>query len=56
MVDRLVIRPDILRRLTDSVETAASLGGGLLLINLVQEDRDLTLLPKLRLRGLRHLH
>ena len=42
VVDRLVIRPDILRRLTDSVETAASLGGGLLLINLVQEDRDLT--------------
>ena len=28
VVDRLVIRPDILRRLTDSVETAASLGGG----------------------------
>ena len=42
VVDRLVIRPDILRRLTDSVETAASLAGGLLLINLVQEDRDLT--------------
>ncbi len=41
VVDRLVIRPDILRRLTDSVETAASLGGGLVLINLVKEDQDL---------------
>ena len=42
VVDRLVIRPDITRRLTDSVETAASLGGGLLLINLVKEDKDLS--------------
>ena len=42
VVDRLVIRPDILRRLTDSVETAASLAGGLLLISLVKEERDLT--------------
>ena len=41
-MDRLVIRPDITRRLTDSVETAASLGGGLLLINLVKEDKDLS--------------
>ena len=56
VVDRLVIRPDITRRLTDSVETAASLGGGLLLINLVKEDKDLLLLPELRLRGLRHFH
>ena len=37
VVDRLVTR-----RLTDSVETAASLGGGLLLINLVKEDKDLS--------------
>ena len=42
VVDRLVIRPDILRRLTDSVETAASLAGGLVLINLVKEDQDLS--------------
>ena len=41
-VDRLVIRPDITRRLTDSVETAASLTGGLVLINLVKEDQDLS--------------
>ena len=38
VVDRLVIRPDITRRLTDSVETAASLGGGLVLVNLPKED------------------
>ena len=42
VVDRLVIRPDITRRLTDSVETAAGLAGGLVLINLVKEDRDLS--------------
>ena len=42
VVDRLVIRDDIARRLTDSVETAASLGGGLVLINLVKEDQDLS--------------
>ena len=42
VVDRLVIRPDITRRLTDSVETAASLGGGLVLVNLPKEDRDLS--------------
>ncbi len=29
VIDRLVIKPDITRRLTDSVETAARLGGGL---------------------------
>ena len=42
VVDRLVIRPDITRRLTDSVETAASLTGGLVLINLVKEEQDLS--------------
>ena len=41
-MDRLVIRPDITRRLTDSVETAANLAGGLVLIDLVQEGRDLS--------------
>ncbi len=42
IVDRLVIRPDILRRLTDSVEAAASLSGGLILIDLVREERELS--------------
>ena len=41
VVDRLVIRPDIARRLTDSVETASTLSGGLVLINIVGEDRDI---------------
>ena len=41
VVDRLVIKEDIHRRLTDSVETAAALAGGLVLINIVGEDRDI---------------
>ena len=41
IVDRLIIRPDIQQRLTDSVETAASLSGGLLVINLLREEKDL---------------
>ena len=41
VVDRLVIREDIARRLTDSVETAASLAGGLVIVNVVGEDRDI---------------
>ncbi len=41
VVDRLVIRSDIARRLTDSVETASALSGGLVLINIVGEDRDI---------------
>ena len=41
VVDRLVIKEDISRRLTDSVETALALAGGLLIINIVGEERDL---------------
>ena len=41
VVDRLVIRDDIAQRLTDSVETASNLSGGIVLINLVREDQDL---------------
>ncbi len=33
VVDRLVVRPDSVRRLTDSAETAAGLSGGLVLVN-----------------------
>lgn len=36
VVDRLVIKPDISRRLTDSAETALSLSGGILYVELVQ--------------------
>ncbi len=42
VVDRLVIREDITRRLTDSVEIAAGLSGGLVVVNIVGEDRDIT--------------
>lgn len=39
VVDRLVIKPDILRRLTDSSETALALAGGLMMIELVGEEK-----------------
>ena len=41
VVDRLVIKEDIARRLTDSVEVASNLAGGLVVINIVGEDRDI---------------
>ncbi len=41
VVDRLVIREDITRRLTDSVEIASNLAGGLVVVNVVGEDRDI---------------
>jgi len=41
IVDRLIIRSDIQQRLTDSVETASSLSGGLVIINLLREEQDL---------------
>ena len=42
VVDRLVIKPDIIRRLTDSAETALALAGGLMLVDLVSEDRQIS--------------
>ena len=41
VVDRLVIRPDMARRLTDSVEVASNLSGGTVIINVAGEDRDI---------------
>ena len=41
IVDRLVIKDDIARRLTDSVETAATLAGGTVIIDIVGEEREL---------------
>lgn len=41
VVDRLVIRADITQRLTDSVEVASGLAGGLVVVNVVGEDRDI---------------
>ncbi len=42
IVDRLVIKPDINRRLTDSAETALSLSGGILYIDLTGKDEMLS--------------
>lgn len=40
VVDRLVARDDILQRVTDSVETAIGLAGGVLQVNFVDEEGD----------------
>lgn len=40
VVDRLVASPDILSRVTDSVETALGLAGGILQVNFVDEEGD----------------
>ncbi len=42
IVDRLVIRQDIARRLTDSCEIACNLSGGLVIIDLPREGRELS--------------
>ena len=41
IVDRLVIKPDIVRRLTDSCETALALADGLLLVDIPNEERQI---------------
>ena len=40
IVDRLMMKPDLARRLTDSVETAANLSGSLVILNELDGDRD----------------
>ena len=40
VVDRLIMKPDRARRLTDSVETAANLSGGLVILNELDGDKD----------------
>ena len=42
VVDRLIVRADIQQRLTDSVETASGLSGGIIVVNLLREEQDLT--------------
>jgi excinuclease ABC subunit A len=41
VVDRLVIKPDIVRRLTDSIEIASNLAGGIVIADIVGQDREL---------------
>lgn len=45
IVDRLVIKPEIVSRLSDSIETASKLGGGLVLVNF-NGDEDVTFSQK----------
>ena len=40
VVDRLVIRPDIRSRLADSLETASSLAGGLIIVNVMKSEGE----------------
>ena len=42
VIDRLVMKRDIVRRLTDSIETALALSGGIVHIDLPQEERQLS--------------
>ena len=42
VIDRLMMKADLARRLTDSVETAANLSGGLIVLNEIDGDRDTT--------------
>lgn len=45
IVDRLVIKPEIISRLSDSIETASKLGGGLVMVNF-NGDEDVTFSQK----------
>ncbi len=42
VVDRLVMKPDVIRRLTDSAETAMALSGGVLHVDLTGQEKELT--------------
>ena len=42
LVDRLVIKPEIVRRLTDSAETGLALADGILTVDLPEENRSLS--------------
>ena len=42
IIDRLVIKDGLQQRLTDSVETASNLSGGIVTVNIPEEDRDVT--------------
>jgi len=42
VVDRLVIEPDVVSRLTDSIETASGLAGGLVIADLPDEEDEIS--------------
>ena len=56
VVDRLIMKPDLARRLTDSVETALQSFRRPRHSQRAGRGQRHALLPELRLRGLRHLH
>ena len=41
VVDRLVIKPDAVHRLTDSMEIASNLAGGIVIVNIPEQDKDI---------------
>ncbi|MDO5014913.1 MAG: excinuclease ABC subunit UvrA [Clostridia bacterium] len=41
VIDRIILKPDITERLTDSVETALSLSNGVIICNVTDENRDI---------------
>jgi excinuclease ABC subunit A len=41
VVDRLIVKPDIIKRLTDSIETVLNLSGGLLIVDVIDGDEML---------------
>ncbi|MEJ7715829.1 MAG: hypothetical protein WKF40_09090 [Thermoleophilaceae bacterium] len=55
VVDRLVMRPDLRKRLTDSIETAVALAEGLIDVEMVDTGEVTDLLRALRLPALRHV-
>jgi excinuclease ABC subunit A len=46
VVDRLIMKPDLRKRLADSIETAVALADGIIEIELVDDDRTLTFSEK----------
>ena len=51
IVDRLVVKREINQRLTDSIETAAALSGGLIIVNVLgEEEQDLLFSQKMCIR------
>ena len=55
VVDRLVMKPDLRRRLSESVEAAAGLAGGLVEVEIVDGGETTALLREVRLPRVRHL-
>lgn len=41
VVDRLIVKPDVDKRLTDSLETALKMAKGLVVVQLIDEDKEL---------------